>query len=402
MNKRKKNIKIILFICLHFIYFQSVFANYSVNIDNVRKTINSVKINDIDFVDYEQLFKVFVPKIKSNQNNYLLTDIHFSVLANPQNFFILIKSDTVENILQLSTPPIIRDNKLFIPVQSLISSLHYFLHFRYDFLRNGVFIEPNDKFFDFFEPNIFSEVFSEEKVFNEEIFSEDDIFNEEYIFSDVFNEVDENIFSEEDFVDEYIGEILDIRTIAELKTSEFIPEKKIKTVKNNLSNNFQKETKIEQTVIKKPDLFQFEIENKIIGNKIEVGVSQLEIDIAKTLNKIFPHWEYLEFDIREFYENKNAGKQDIVELKNNEEIKIIQTKIEKIQIANLGFEREMINIFSQNEQEEKYNIFQKNEVILKNIDSDNSTFINQALPPFRKYSIPTILKKQKLEELKQP
>jgi hypothetical protein len=79
---------------------------------------------------------------------------------------------------------------------------------------------------------------------------------------------------------------------------------------------------------------------------------------------------------------------------------MIQTKITRPQIANLGFENEMLgNIFLQNSTEEKLNIFQKSDIHFEEIDSDNLTIINQSLPPFRKYSIPTKLKKQNLEEL---
>jgi len=376
MNKLNKIlIVIILFVCLHC----KVFSNYFITVDNVRKPINSLKINETVFVDYEQLFKIFVPEIQSNQNNFLLVFADFTVIANPQNFFILLESDANQNILQLATPPIIRDKKLFIPVQSFFNSLNYFLDFNFDFTRNGTFIETNDDFWNFFEPKSFRYFFAEEIFLNDKqtVIVSDSVaipFNlqEIRLAMTVTNE-NENFDVEEfwidaDFLEDFFNETVfeEIESVSET-VDDFL--------ENNSDNIEEIEIIKEQTIIKKTDLslLQTTVNKDVIENETIITVSEV----------------FEEQKIEEIFLDKTL-----------EITQIIQTKIARTQIANLGFENEMLgNIFLQNTQSEKSNIFKKSDIHFEEIDADNLTIINQSLPPFRKYSIPAKLKKQNLEEL---
>ena len=553
-------ITVALLVCLH----DTAFANYFVVVDKTRKTINSVKINDIDFVDYEQFFRVFVPKIRLNRDNYLLFSDNFSVNANPLNFFVLINSGTTENILQLSIPPMLRDKKLFVPVQSLISGLNCFLNFKYDFARGGVFIETNREFIDFFAPHtvifepivpiidivkIVEEVEEPEKILepanigqleinhleisnlefaNTEVadlkpdsleiadskFADIKSDNLEFVDSKVVNLKSDNfkltdsqvvnlksdnleiadsqvanlksdnieladskivnlksdnleladsqvVNLKSDNLEVADSQVADLKPdsleladakvsnlkvdnleVADteltnlktdhLKINDYTVEQEIKEIKQEVSEVKEEidkkkndnlllsdEMSEQRTVIRKANIHQLDF-----NKNIEARPAQIQTIVAEKFENIIDEKSHsreedkvkeTEFaslsipqyqELIEFDTDENLSQNDIAENKwhhSSEQIQLTQTKIVRTQIANLGFEREMSgNFFFQNMQEENTNIFQPSDVNLQNIDADNSMFINHSLPPFRKYSIPDILKKRKLEELRQP
>jgi hypothetical protein len=334
-------------------------AEYIINIDNSRKNLKSIKINNIDFVEFEQLIKLFNNSVKYNKDMQLVYIDNFSVVVQPNNFFVFFKNTKAENnfekIIQLSIPTIERENIIYLPIKSFILGLNSLINFNFDIISDKIFIETNDSLLDFFGKK------------------------QKEIPIIVENELIEN----KEFAEKLIEKI------EKVEENEEIAEKIIENTKA------EEIEKVENPEVKNFEINQFEINEKI------------------KLNYLFPEVK-MNFDFEEFAFVPELIELKVIEIKEvtteNEVLKneIIKpkeiTKIIKKDISDLEFnqtfnDKNSLNENLQNEKvEEKIKLeefkFEKTEKKLEKIQELNDSF-----PPFRKYSIPDSLIKKKLEEL---
>lgn len=335
-------------LCVTIIFFliliSPIYPQYCVNINNSKNIIKSVKIGEIDFIDYHQLIKLFAPQIKINKNSNVVETENFSSTANPNNFFMILKSDSITKIIQFNVPTITKDGNIYIPIKSFVSGLATFLDFNYDIVDNAVFIETNENFNNFF---------NSQKNTNENI-------NENKLQSKTE---------------------IDTVSNADINKQKKLPKNKIEM--DTVSKTTVTKKKISKDTIKSVAIPKLDT----IEHNNEIGIHELnnnfdKIDGTKKSSAIVPLEE-------------NIKNHIIIP-----EYLTTNTQISKSKIEKLGFEKDNIDLFYPEKTDTIKNDILNNIKMLNLPKLNNKIMLdNPALPPFRKYSIPDTLKKRKLEEL---
>ena len=149
------SIQLLSIICL-FCCFNSVRADYTINVNNSDKVLKSIKLNNVEFVPFEQLIKLFNKDVNYDANINVCKTENFSVNAKQSNFFIFFQVETddseekKETILQLNSPAILHLKTLYVPVISFFSGLKSIINFNCDITPSMIFLETNENFLNFF------------------------------------------------------------------------------------------------------------------------------------------------------------------------------------------------------------------------------------------------------------
>jgi len=270
-------ISIIFF--LFFVNNNFISAEYTINIDNSRKNLKSIKINNIDFVQFEQLIKLFNNSVKYDKKLNLIHSNNFSVTAQPNNFFVFFKINDTENdfekIIQLSVPAIERKNILYLPIESFIFGLNFLVNFNFDIISNQIFIETNDSLLHFFEKlkiekKIIAEIPKTGKIKEIEIKKNEAEKNKIEKVENLKIEIpdlrmDKKIKIENSFFEK----IIDFNKFDFTDLPEFIELKRIENQKNNLDENKPKLDKIPELNDSLPPFRKYSIPDSLIKKKLE-------------------------------------------------------------------------------------------------------------------------------------
>lgn len=124
-------------------------------VDNIKKNISYIEINNIRYVPIEQLLQIVNKDIKFDKNNNCLKteNERLKIYSACSNFYIAFIKQDLDCILQLTLPTICEQKEVYVPINSFIQGLAAKLDINYDLLDNSIFIETNEKYLIFFELN---------------------------------------------------------------------------------------------------------------------------------------------------------------------------------------------------------------------------------------------------------
>ncbi len=128
-----------------FVFANNSMSNIRVHSSAAQTSMQTERINNIDYVNLKDLSKLIFPKSTFNEKSGSIRIGELEIKCSVGSFFVLFRDDEDIKVSQMNLPAISFKQNIFVPIKSFIDALVNMNLIKADFTESGLFVEINNE-----------------------------------------------------------------------------------------------------------------------------------------------------------------------------------------------------------------------------------------------------------------